>query len=588
MKVLLFFIFSLLFVFNSEMFSQKVYYVTVKKGENIRQIAKDNLGNAELWIDILKDNGIKAAHDVKEGVKLKIDEAIKFSFDKIKWAESRIDIANKNGAESFAAATFKSAKSSLSAAKQAREKGDWKTASSKADESSTFADRASAEAIKSRESVSEAILSDKKGSVEQKTPSAVNWVAANITAKLMENDRIRTLSNSFAELTFQNNNKLRLAENSDAIILKSRVDLFTQKNETEVSLQKGEGFAILEQNSKNKKFDLNTPGVETNTDSKNYWVQNDQKSTKVSNYDGKIEIKAMDSVVVIAKNEGSVVPANQKPSQPIKLLEPPRNLSPTLNKIVLDLPLEFTWGVLDGAVSYKFMLSSDSKFSNIIADMSELKSNSYTVNNLDPGTYYWRVFAIDRHGLLGVGSETNKFFLNIDTIPPFLTINLPEGEILTYAPSIDIYGETEPDALLEYSGKSVSLDKTGKFSFRIELSQGLNSIKLSAKDPKGNITNKIVTIKRELFVTNDLTISEPQIDGNNFIVSSGRFNIRGVTKPGLTVELGIAGFKTKAVAGTDGSFFILVPISKSGDELVISVSSNNVQIFERKFIVTVE
>jgi len=84
---------------------------------------------------------------------------------------------------------------------------------------------------------------------------------------------------------------------------------------------------------------------------------------------------------------------------PIPIPSAPLLISPPNNAVGQGLNLLFVWNSVDYANKYRFQLSTDNAFTNIIVDDSTLTDTMRVVTNLSPLTdYYWRVKASNSSG----------------------------------------------------------------------------------------------------------------------------------------------------------------------------------------------
>ena len=106
-----------------------------------------------------------------------------------------------------------------------------------------------------------------------------------MNAVLIEEEKVRTLSRSTAQITFRDDSRLRLNANSQALIQRMRVDPLSREEEAKVSLIEGDFYALLAGKSQRKNFELEVPEVETQIDPTNFWVRRDTSGSKFTNYD---------------------------------------------------------------------------------------------------------------------------------------------------------------------------------------------------------------------------------------------------------------------------------------------------------------
>jgi len=77
---------------------------------------------------------------------------------------------------------------------------------------------------------------------------------------------------------------------------------------------------------------------------------------------------------------------------------------------------------------------------------------------------------------------------------PGLEVTQPPADITTTQKSFEIVGKTEPTAYLKVNGQEIHLDRKGNFNTEVNLSAGLNIIKIESQ----NRFNKVNTIIRRI------------------------------------------------------------------------------------------
>ena len=133
---------------------------------------------------------------------------------------------------------------------------------------------------------------------------------------MVEEEKLRTLSHSSAQITFRDDSRLRLNANSQAVIRRMRSDPLSRTEEAKVSLVEGDFYAMLSGKSDRKKFELVVPDVDTNVDSRNFWVSRDESGAKFTNYDdGTLRVAANGSEVTLGRNEGTLVRSGRRPTE---------------------------------------------------------------------------------------------------------------------------------------------------------------------------------------------------------------------------------------------------------------------------------
>ena len=84
--------------------------------------------------------------------------------------------------------------------------------------------------------------------------------------------------------------------------------------------------------------------------------------------------------------------------------------------------------------------------------------------------------------------------INFLVMPPNLEVTQPPADISTNQKTFEIIGKTESTAYLLVNGQETYLDREGNFKTEVNLSEGVNTIKIESK----NRFNKINTIIRRI------------------------------------------------------------------------------------------
>ena len=310
------------------------------------------------------------------------------------------------------------------------------------------AEVAAAAAIKlsaaSRDAAAEARLSDREGSVEGRRPQDLIWSDRERDAVLTEEERLRTLSRSSAQITFRDDSRLRLNANSQAVIRRMRTDPLSRTEEAKVSLVEGDFYALLAGKTDRKKFEVQVPEVTTDVESRNFWVRRDDSGSKFTNFDeGVLRVAANGSAVDLGRNEGTLVRNGRQPTEKVGILGAVGLQAPADDSQTFAAEADLRWAPVADAVGYWLELAHDQGFERMAISRWGLKDTTFATGPLEIGSYYWRIAALDRFGLPGARGEVWRFHVRVDQMPPFLTIQRPaEGELIRTGP-IGIEGEAE-------------------------------------------------------------------------------------------------------------------------------------------------
>lgn len=121
---------------------------------------------------------------------------------------------------------------------------------------------------------------------------------------------------------------------------------------------------------------------------------------------------------------------------------------------------------------------------SILYEALTLRSDStFTTDvRLFEGINLFRIRATDRAG----NSNETVLALTLDTLAPSITLDSPQDGFLTNNPIILFTGSTEPDAQFRIAGLLKALLAGGAFEEAVPLSEGNNTVELSARDGAGN------------------------------------------------------------------------------------------------------
>lgn len=191
------------------------------------------------------------------------------------------------------------------------------------------------------------------------------------------------------------------------------------------------------------------------------------------------------------------------------LLQPPRLVIPE-DGVTLEAGPDGTahvtlkWQAVPNAAAYHLEFAEDAQFTLWITDLKPMPACEAAYPDLPPGTYFWRVTAIDVAHREGIRSPIHQFEVEpvrsinpapapIDDTPPKLDLERPS----VHGRFVIIKGTSEISASIWVNGQYAFMDHdSGKFVFVASMpGAGTHSIHVLAIDPAGHRSRKSVSVK---------------------------------------------------------------------------------------------
>ncbi|MEZ5427371.1 MAG: FecR domain-containing protein [Pyrinomonadaceae bacterium] len=214
---------------------------------------------------------------------------------------------------------------------------------------------------------------------------------------------------------------------------------------------------------------------------------------------GGVETKIGDQKTVIKENEFASVNEGKIANRE-KLLNQPQLVSPAVNEQILSSPggiadITFRWEKSAGVLpsSYHLQVAKSPFFvsDSMILVRDSLTGENFTLGNISPGIYYWRVRANTDSGQVSDWSENGKFTIIRREagreIPAsdWKVDNLGGGVYI-------ISGKTKPGAIIRISGRETFA--TGDGSFQMQIASGSAQVSVEISDEKGNQTRYALSL----------------------------------------------------------------------------------------------
>lgn len=550
--------------------------ITFTSADTIRDFVGLHLGDPDLWPYVLELNQIASPADLRPGDVLAMPvKQVRAADNALQKALDSIQSATAEGAQVFAPVQIGNAVANRENALERREDYQWDAVVDLSDIASLLAQEALEIAIAQRDRSAEAVVSDVQGEVQGRAPAEPRWSGRNLDDILVEFERVRTLSSSTTQITFRDLSRLRLNANSNATIQRMRSDPLTGDEVTKVSLVNGDFYALLNQLSDKNAFEIDVPGVETKTESGDFWVKNDTSGARFVNYDeAELEITRGGQKVMLGENEGVVLDA--RGAQTADVLNSPQLRQPAADAILYSGQADLRWNGFDGAAGYWLEVARDPGFNEMQVSEWGISDLGFVTGDLPPARYYWRVAALDQLGLPGQWSKPGGFTVRVDNTPPFLTLLAPGDGELAATDSVVVFGASEPDATVQLNGTPVALASDGSFELSLALVPGANTLTLDATDLAGNTSQIAQTVIYRPAETVEIAL-DPGLtrSGDALATRSDEVLVVAATtaQPGSNVVIrdaeGAAVLQT--VVGAGGALSFSVPVKEAEQAFSIAI-----------------
>lgn len=563
--------------------------ISVREGDSLRQISQRYLGDPDLWPIILRANDLEDVTDLTGGQVLTLPVSeIQAAKQALAVSLTEIQSANHQGAQLFAPKLIEMAISYRNEALAKNNGGAWRETLSLANLSLTSATSARRVSTENRDKAAEARLSDRQGWVEGQRPEELLWSDRKLNAILREEEKIRTLSRSTAQVVFRDASRLRLNANSQAVIERIRFDPLKRREEAEINLVAGDFYAILGAETSRNRLEVQVPNVDAKIDSGDFWVSHDDSGAKFTNYDTRpVTVSAGGETIELGRNQGAFIRDGAAANDKFDVKPPTRLVSPSDDQTLYGRKIQFKWEPVDGASAYWLEIAFDHGFDRMRESRWGIAESTIGDIELAPGTYYWRVAALDAFGLPGSRSRTGRFNVDIDDAPPFLDIRTPaNGEILR-EPGYMISGEAEPGAGVTVDGRATETDKDGRFALRLIADEGDNLVEVAATDAAGNTTERTVRFRfmpdRIASISYDKSI--PRIADRHFLTGSDKIRISGVAAAGAQFVVTDGSGAERAATHTDkeGLFAVNLPLIADREEFLVTVTVASGYSYQESF-----
>ncbi len=203
---------------------------------------------------------------------------------------------------------------------------------------------------------------------------------------------------------------------------------------------------------------------------------------------GGVETNVGGEKTVLGENEFAAVSAG-KITPKERLLDAPKQVAPANSEQISSTSdISFRWQKPESnsAVSYHLQVAKSPFFiaDSLIIERENLTNQIFTLANLAPGTYYWRLRATAVSGQTSDWGEPFKFTIFKPNVA-LSSLNATDWQVETVGGNIYlINGRTEPGATVRIGDREIFAAADG--SFRLQISAKSATVLVEINDERGN------------------------------------------------------------------------------------------------------
>jgi len=391
----------------------------LQAGESLNDVAERLLGGSEFTPELLELNNIRNPMQVREGTWIALpgpirDEAIQ-SF---KWAEAALKIARDAQAEVYAKQTFLLASEKIEQAGSFRFHANYEKSVAHSKLGAILANQARQEADANARVSRDARISLVHGQVEISEDGGSTWQIASAGAPLPIAAILKTVADSRAEVRLQDGSIIQVRESSEFQVDQFIEDRRNGKVDARLNIRIGSMLGKIKPKTSGSKMSITSGMAAIAIRGTVLRVRTDQNKTTYSEVlEGGVEVIAgRKRPVSVMEHFGVIAKAGQSPSRPTPLLAAPQVMdSPASQATTAVQRVQLAWHPLRSREleTYQVEIAQDAEFytveQNLFTRNSEIRSEI-----LLEGDYFWRVTAIDKHGLVGLPGKPQRLFIRKD------------------------------------------------------------------------------------------------------------------------------------------------------------------------------
>lgn len=349
-----------------------------------------------------------------------------------------------------------------------------------------------------------------EGEVRIRPTKALNWQRAAISSPLFPGDLIRTFSSSAAEILYEDGRITTMSSDSMLQILSineskaaMHVKEFVGAGSVRVVASSSVAAAsthILEADA----IDVRAMAREADL---RVSVDGNGQGVAVEVYGGEVTLGSDKGGPPVESGTRTLISADGAILESTPMLPGPHLYSPAEAHLFwLKEPgkgaIPIAWSKVPGAETYEVEIGRHSLLASPEIRLDAHPTTTAKVQGLSPGWWFWRVLALDAHGIPGSPSPTGSF--RIETSRPTPPPDRNQGPALEVSRVMQaghvfiLVGRTEPGARVTLDGgPPVIPENDGRFTAPLQIEDsGRHVLRIRATDVHGNES----IVEREVYL----------------------------------------------------------------------------------------
>jgi ferric-dicitrate binding protein FerR (iron transport regulator) len=381
----------------------------VQEGETVRDVAARVLGSPDLADELLQLNQLSDPTQVAPGLLLALpgperDAALK----QIAAAATAIQSAESRGAAQLCAAELDSARLALKGAEAARAAAAYSKASSLAAVAATRAQEAG-DLAERRASVAEAARVAQAASLQRKAGTG-DWMEVRTGELVQAGDQLRTAAGGAATLELADGSVVHLGAASAVTVRELQRDQRTSQRKQSLQLTAGDLTARAAPAAAGAGLEVRSaPAVLLAAGSAFELTRAPSGDSLVVCHTGAVQLAVGSRTASLpagsglrVSREGTLSAPQPRPAAPRLVELWASGLTTGVARVIL------TWQAVAGAESYHVQVARDAAFQQRVHE-DAVSAQTLLTPDLAVGSYFWRVRARSRDGLVGDWSPTGSF-----------------------------------------------------------------------------------------------------------------------------------------------------------------------------------